>query len=123
MRWSANTSVWPARKGRLIAAELREAAHRPADLVARYGGEEFICILPETAMAGGVEVAGRIQTAIAALAIPYAGSEVAPIVTASFGVASAVCASDMSGDDLLSAVDARLYEAKTSGRNRVIAGQ
>jgi diguanylate cyclase (GGDEF)-like protein len=108
---------------RLIAAELREAMHRPADVAARYGGEEFICILPETTMAGGVEVAERIQTAIAMLAIPHAGSVVAPIVTASFGVASAICAQDMCGDELLCSVDARLYEAKANGRNRVIAGQ
>jgi diguanylate cyclase (GGDEF)-like protein len=106
---------------RLIAAELREAVHRPADVAARYGGEEFICILPETGIEGGVKVAERIQRAIAALAIPHAASAVAPIVTASFGVASAVCAQQLSGEDLLRSVDARLYEAKANGRNRIVA--
>ena len=106
---------------RLIAAELREAMHRPADVAARYGGEEFICILPETAIEGGVKVAERIRSAIAALAIPHAASDIGRIVTASFGVASTICAQHMCGEELLRTVDACLYEAKASGRNRVVA--
>jgi len=106
---------------RQIAIELGAAMHRPADFVARYGGEEFVCILPETLLEGGVEVAERIQAGIRGLAIPHDGSTVAKVVTASFGVVSDVCVQDMNVDDLLRSADACLYEAKAGGRDRVVA--
>jgi diguanylate cyclase (GGDEF)-like protein len=106
---------------RQIAHELVTAMQRPADFVGRYGGEEFVCILPETALNGGIEVVERIQTGIRALAIPHSGSLVAASVTVSFGVVTGICVQDTDGEMLLRAADACLYEAKVGGRNRAVA--
>jgi diguanylate cyclase (GGDEF)-like protein len=106
---------------RQVARELASAIHRPADFVARYGGEEFVCILPETALSGGIEVVERIQTGIRRLAIPHTGSAVASTVTVSFGVVTDVCVQDFDGEALLRAADMCLYEAKAGGRNRAVA--
>lgn len=88
---------------RAIKTTLRET-----DFVARYGGEEFFVILPETAMASAVSVAGKIRGAVST----GAG------ITASIGVA----AFDplMSGPaDLIETADRALYMAKEKGRDRV----
>jgi diguanylate cyclase (GGDEF)-like protein/hemerythrin-like metal-binding protein len=102
-----------------VARVIMECATRPADLVARYGGEEFACILPETSGRGAVIIAEKIRRGIMALGIPHTGSSVAPCVTASLGVVTVECTADGSAMDILAQVDALLYRAKASGRNRV----
>ena len=93
--------------GRALAACLRTG-----DLVSRYGGEEFLVILPDTPPAGAMQVAERLREAVAALTgLPKA-------VTVSIGVAA--CLQDETSSGLVSRADAALYQAKNSGRNRVI---
>jgi diguanylate cyclase (GGDEF)-like protein len=89
------------------------------DLAARYGGEEFACILPETDLNGAIAIAENIRQSIQALAIPHKGSKVAEVVTASLGVTTVRFLAHQSVDDILSQVDTLLYQAKSSGRNRV----
>jgi diguanylate cyclase (GGDEF)-like protein len=103
------------RIGGVLAAHMQ----RPADLAARYGGEEFVCLLPETAIDAGADLAERVRAAIAALAIPHRGSRAGPVVTASFGVASDTCTAHTDGKGVLLRADACLYRAKRDGRNRV----
>ncbi len=95
-----------------FGAMLRSQA-RPTDVVARYGGEEFVVLLPHTDLAGGVAVAERMRTILAAETI---APLVAP-VTASFGV-SALRPGD-TADTLVDRADEALYRAKEAGRNRV----
>ena len=93
-------------------ANVIQSGTRGIDTGARIGGDEFAIILPETDLARGLEVAERLRTAIAALAINPAGG-----VTASLGVAELPsCA--RSGEELRSAADTALYDAKRSGRDR-----
>ena len=90
-----------------------QAGTRGIDTVARIGGEEFAVVLPETNFGRGIEVAERLRISIEEMEIPEVGR-----ITASFGVAEfPACARDKR--DLISAVDAALYEAKRQGRNRV----
>lgn len=104
---------------RRITEVMTARATRPADLVARYGGEEFTCLLPETDHAGALVIAEFIRQDIMGLAIPHEHSAVAPVVTASLGVATVHCSAAGSPLDLVLRVDALLYQAKTGGRNRV----
>jgi len=104
---------------REIAATLKTTA-REVDLVCRYGGEEFVILLPETSKANALEAAERLRQAVAALEIPLTGS--APIrVTISAGVAVFDEEENPNIDTLLRDADCALYEAKHTGRNRVVA--
>ncbi|MBF0235302.1 MAG: diguanylate cyclase [Desulfamplus sp.] len=85
---------------------------READFPARWGGEEIIILLPETDLQGAVAVAEKLRFDIADFEFPKVGH-----VTASFGVASI----KDTEESLLSDADKALYEAKQTGRNRVVA--
>jgi diguanylate cyclase (GGDEF)-like protein len=93
--------------GRVLTAHLRTG-----DLVSRYGGEEFLVILPDTPPAGAMQVAERLREAVAALV------GLSKMVTVSIGVAS--CHQDETAESLVARADAALYQAKNSGRNRVV---
>jgi diguanylate cyclase (GGDEF)-like protein len=92
---------------------------RVEDLVARFGGEEFVVIARGTHLAGGAQLAERLRSAVEGRVAFVEG--VALRVTASFGVASIQCTGDPSPASLLERADQRLYRAKATGRNRVVA--
>jgi diguanylate cyclase (GGDEF)-like protein len=95
--------------------------YRAGDLVARYGGEEFALVLPQTNAAGAMQVAERVRSAVAAVALPHGASPVCPFVTLSIGVA---CTTPQPHDPtgaraLIEQADRHLYKAKQLGRNQV----
>jgi diguanylate cyclase len=93
-----------------------QAQVRHSDVAARYGGEEFLIMLPDTSLDGINRIAEKIRAAVAALALAEVGQ-----ITVSLGGAMA----DLSQDTIESMVqhaDAALYEAKRTGRNRVVVG-
>jgi diguanylate cyclase (GGDEF)-like protein len=100
--------------GRVLGQE-----SRGVDEPARYGGEEFAVALPETGLAGAVELAERIRTRIESERVPGVDGQAALRVTASVGAAS-IPASAEGARALIAAADAALYEAKRSGKNRVV---
>jgi diguanylate cyclase (GGDEF)-like protein len=103
------------------AAKLAAAAARPDDVLGRYGGEEFVVIARGAPLAQAAELAERLRAAVEQASIHY--GEVALRATVSVGVASLACVT--AGSDpaaLFACADARLYAAKTAGRNRVVAG-
>ncbi|WP_404711560.1 GGDEF domain-containing protein [Sphingomonas sp. MMS24-J13] len=83
---------------------------------ARIGGEEFVVHLPGMAPAAAALFADQMRLAFTARDWRAIGLDLDP--TASFGVAP-VAAHDASVHDAIRRADARLYEAKQSGRNRV----
>ena len=92
---------------------------RNVDLVARLGGEEFVIIMPDTQEHFGEQVAERIRDKISDTRVTLkSGVEIA--VTVSIGLAMRV--PDDTVESLLKAADMALYEAKKSGRNRVVTG-
>ncbi|MGV2292872.1 GGDEF domain-containing protein [Trinickia sp. YCB016] len=103
----------------LVAQCLTRTVRRASDLVARYGGEEFVILLPETDAASAAHIGERMCEAVAALAIPNAGSPQMPNVTISVGVASRVVDTGAEMTDLTKAADHALYLAKAAGRGRV----
>ena len=91
---------------------------RGTDLAGRIGGEEFLLVLPETDVTGAQFLAERLLKATSS--IPFDLGEESLTVTCSIGLAQRAAA-DRDGGTLLARADAALYEAKRSGRNRVVA--
>jgi two-component system, cell cycle response regulator len=96
-----------------VAQALRSTC-RKEDIVARFGGEEFVVILPDSPAASAVECAERIRKAVEETVYPGIDRP----VTASFG-ATLFLQTDTE-DSLIKRADAALYEAKETGRNRVV---
>jgi len=103
---------------RLIGRLLLEEP-RAIDEPARYGGEEFVVALPETGTDGAVELAERIRERLEAEEIPLLDGSGLLKVTASFGTAT-IPLSATTVRQLFAAADDALYEAKRSGKNRVV---
>ena len=97
-----------------IAACLADTL-RKTDVVARYGGEEFVCLAVVKAPEDARIVFERIRAAIEALEI-IAGGERVP-VTVSIGVTVNLCDSL---EAMIKRSDEAVYEAKRTGRNRVV---
>ncbi|MEA2622636.1 MAG: hypothetical protein QOH61_1546 [Chloroflexota bacterium] len=99
-----------------IAAALRTSC-RESDEVFRYGGDEFALILPNTDVAGAMEVAAKVGRAVKS--VPGPGSRKAAGVTCSVGVAAFPDdASDR--ESILLAADRACYVAKRNGRSRAV---
>lgn len=103
---------------------------RQIDVLGRLGGEEFAVLLPQTPLEGALQVAERLRAAVAdiTLTVPAATEEAAnaplePLrFTASLGVT--VLHADNAHESMNAALkraDQAMYQAKTSGRNRVCA--
>ncbi len=100
-------------------AEIMQKSTRKSDVVARFGGEEFVILLPNTDINGAKNIGLKIAQAIEATPIQAKGEK--PFhVTVSVGAAS-VIPEDKSIDDTINRADMALYEAKNSGRNRVVS--
>ncbi|SNR95790.1 MULTISPECIES: PleD family two-component system response regulator [unclassified Azospirillum] len=110
---------------------LKEVAGRASrnlrnfDLVARLGGEEFVVIMPDTDMTQATLVAERLRKRIAETSFDVAAPVQKIDVTISIGVAVTDGRLDEegkpeSGEQLLRRADMALYQAKRSGRNRVV---
>jgi len=95
------------------------SALRSVDGFGRLGGEEFGVLLPHTDLEGGRTVAELLRTAIENIEIKAASAEIIRI-TASFGVTE-LKNTDIRIQDILDRADAVLYQAKNTGRNRVVA--
>ncbi len=100
--------------GRILAEESREI-----DFPARYGGEEFAVLLPETATQGAAEVGERIRERIEEEAVPLLDAKGEIKITASLGLAT-LPGLAASAHELISKADVALYEAKGSGKNRLV---
>jgi diguanylate cyclase (GGDEF)-like protein len=97
-----------------IAQILRQCS-RASDLVGRWGGEEFLIVLTET-KEGAMVLAEKLRQTVEQYDFPVTGHK-----TASFGVT--VYRNGDTIEGMMARVDAALYCAKNSGRNRVEFGQ
>jgi len=100
-----------------IAAGLKRSV-RTVDFVARYGGEEFAIILVETELDKGIYTAERIRSYIEKIETYYKGDIIT--VTVSIGAAK-FPNSSKDFETIIAEADKALYQAKTGGRNRVVA--
>jgi diguanylate cyclase (GGDEF)-like protein len=104
---------------KVVAKRCRDAL-RERDLFARFGGEEFIALLAASAVDEIPAAAERLRSAVAAEPILVGGER----ITVSVSVGGAIGEALPGGDQrlleaLIARADEALYDAKTSGRNRV----
>ena len=102
----------------IAVGDVLRAAVRRTDVAGRYGGEELVVVCPSTSVEGAVVLAERTRMAIADIAIEVpAGGPVR--ITASIGVSATP---KVSGpiEAFVGGADVALYDAKRSGKNRVI---
>lgn len=100
---------------RQVAGRLR-ASVRASDLACRMGGEEFAVLMPDADLAEGRAAAERLRLVVERE--PFSGGEQSVAVTTSVGLALA-----LPGDgarELMRRADRGLYEAKATGRNKVV---
>lgn len=90
---------------------------RSCDVVGRWGGEEFLVLMPRTDLAGAIRVAERIRAVTARTPVAAGATEIPLTVSGGCALGSAD-----DSEDLIKLADTRLYEAKTGGRNRIVAG-
>lgn len=102
-----------------VANALVRAFPRRSDFVARYGGEEFAVILVDVEPADLVELGERVLDAIRDLKIDYQDHCIRP--TGSAGIAAGT--TQDSPETLLSRADKALYQAKQTGRDRVVLAE
>jgi diguanylate cyclase (GGDEF)-like protein len=99
-----------------VAAQLSRTL-RTVDFAARIGGEEFVIILPETNLAGAIEVANRLLSAVRDNPVE---TKIGPLtVTVSIGVSSGVIKNSSDEKQMMSDADQALYRAKRTGKDRV----
>ena len=102
-----------------IAKLIRETS-RKKDFVSRYGGEEFAIILPQTEMHDAMMIAERIRSTIERYDFDPPGEGHPPQrITISIGIATFPTHAHSKTEILLKA-DEALYQAKNSGKNKVV---
>ena len=108
---------------RELACICSEFVEGDDDLVGRFGGEELVLLLPGRDLAEATAIAETLRIAVEARAMPHPASSVAPYVTVSVGVATAVPEVSRPPERLIATADRAMYSAKLLGRNRVFAEQ
>jgi diguanylate cyclase (GGDEF)-like protein len=105
-----------------VVADVLSKCVRPMDTVARFGGEEFAVILPNCHSAYGSMVAERIRATMEALEIAVSPTQTLRI-SVSIGGAFAPEWVRSTAELWTERADVQLYQAKSTGRNRVCLDQ
>ncbi|MBI3295348.1 MAG: GGDEF domain-containing protein [Deltaproteobacteria bacterium] len=91
---------------------------RLENIACRYGGEEFSIILRNVEGERALQIAERVRTSIEAETIVFRDQNIK--ITISVGIATLLNNNFETIDDFIQKADEHLYEAKHTGRNRVI---
>lgn len=95
---------------------------RSSDMIIRYGGEEFIFILPAIKIEKARVILNKIRENFASFVLDIENQKIS--TTISFGMIEINPESETSClknfENIISVVDKKLYEAKNSGRNKII---
>jgi diguanylate cyclase (GGDEF)-like protein len=103
---------------RALAARLGTVVRRE-DIVARIGGEELAVLARGGSALDAARLGERLRAGIESMRVATANAQIA--VTVSVGVARVDECANGRDDELFALADARLYEAKRAGRNRVVS--
>lgn len=92
---------------------------RPQDIAARIGGEEFVLMLTNTPSDAALLVAERIRLKLSGFDKASSGGHLPEPITISMGVFTAT-SPETSAETCVESADKAMYEAKETGRNRVV---
>ena len=108
-------------KQRSVAGVVNETVRQIGGelLAGRYGGEEFAVILPDTSLDKAVSLCERFRERVRDFEFTF--QDLSLQITTSVGVAAQPPGGDISGEQLVALADKALYQAKSQGRNRVVA--
>jgi len=101
-----------------LAAALDSVFKRDYDVVARYGGEEFIVLLPGITGENAWQLAEEARENIESMTLRYQDKDITTTISA--GIMCCVPDYNVSSDYIVSCADHALYQAKQTGRNKVI---
>ncbi len=102
----------------ILVSKIAGSSIREGDILMRYGGEEFLCVLPGAGPGDASKIAERIRIMIMNSRIQYDGQDIQ--TTVSIGIASYPRENMDNPDQLIKLADEAMYDAKTSGRNKVV---
>ncbi|MCG6153975.1 diguanylate cyclase DgcR [Leptospira bandrabouensis] len=102
-----------------IAFELKTSL-RKSDIISRFGGEEFVIVFPETGVNDATKVLDKIRESVSSIELKSEAGENFK-VSFSGGVAGGDITEIDNPAELLRTADKLLYEAKSSGRNRIVS--
>ncbi len=92
---------------------------RSMDVIARFGGEEFVILLPETAVEAAFQTMTRLQRELTKHFFMHENEKL--LITFSAGVALRVPNEEQAS--LIGRADKAMYQAKQSGKNRVVIAE
>jgi two-component system, cell cycle response regulator len=93
---------------------------RPYDLLARYGGEEFIVLYKDCNRKEAGEILNRIKDAVEAKTYRFRDKTVGATFSSGIADITEVKPGATAAEELVKITDGRLYQAKQSGRNRIV---
>jgi diguanylate cyclase (GGDEF)-like protein len=99
-------------------ASLLAGRLRGQDLLGRFGGEEFLVIAPDTGTEDALALAESLRTIIASTPFATADGEIS--LSVSIGISGCPATARRALKDMLVEADAALYDAKHTGRNKVV---
>lgn len=82
-------------------------------IFARWGGEEFICLIPSTDKSSSLDLAEKIR-------IKVSENDFTPVNQVTISIGVILVSADMDKTECFTKVDQALYQAKETGRNKVI---
>lgn len=104
-----------------VSNEIAKVFHRAGDFVFRLGGEEFGALFSKANIEDSLKIANTIRENIEALQIEHSNSQVSKHITVSVGLLVVdFSQEDVDEQGFYTMADDALYEAKNSGRNRVV---
>lgn len=100
---------------------LHRYAKRPGDLCARYGGEEFALVFGNTDYRQSQKVVKQLLKAVREMSISDDHRQITTTLTVSVGLVTMYPDHSLSETDLIHNADLLLYQAKNTGKDRMVA--
>jgi len=103
-----------------FATQIHDMVPRTTDFCARFGGDEFAVVLNETDLDGALYVANKIYDNVQEIKVDDHNQLISVKPSVCIGVCSLIPDKDMSMEAFVTKADEALYEAKRTGKNKIV---